>query len=435
MVHPSAAMRPSPRRLAITVAAALVGVGVAGSAHAGGWDVWVQSPAAAGMAGAGTAARAEEPDAAYYAPAGLAMQRGFAVAGAVNTGLWSARAQPPRDLAVDSPLQIRALGNAYLTQRFGPYVGIGVGAYTPFAWRTDWPPGWAGAPGAERFALEVYGVSPAVALRPLPWLSIGFGMTVFAASVDWSRGNVDGTAGGVRSSTKGTGVGGHVSVVVRAVPRWLTIAATYRSSADLDLDGTGSIDAPGTPSIAREAKLTLFVPHQLSVGLATRPVAGLTVALDAHASFWQDAQRLQRTLHIPGGDEADDVIDRIDLGRRPGFAVRAGAEYRVRLPRERGALPLRLGVGVDTTPVKRGWLTPLQIDGLRAVVGAGLGYAADSGWLSVDAGYTAEIMPARTSSNPLSPLGFEAVTHFVSIGITLRLVDVGGGVRVPEYKH
>jgi long-subunit fatty acid transport protein len=425
--------RRSPAVIGAALVLALVGAGR--PARAGGWDVWVQSPAAAGIAGAGTAARAEEPDAAYYAPAGLAMQRGFAVAGAVTTGMWSAHAQPPRELAVDSPLQVRALGNAYLTQRFGPYVALGVGAYTPFAWRTVWPAGWAGARGGERFAVEVYGVSPAVALRPLPWLSVGAGMTVFAASVAWDRGNPDGTPGGVRSSTKGTGVGAHVSVVVRAVPRWLTIAATYRSSADLDTDGTGSIDAPGTPSIARDAKLTLFVPHQLSLGVATRPLAGLTVAVDAHASFWQDAERLSRTLHVPGTDEADDVVDRVDLGRRPGVAVRAGVEYRVPLPRERGALPLRLGVGVDTTPVKRGWLTPVQIDGLRAVAGVGLGYSAGSGWLAVDAGYTAEIMPSRTSTNPLSPIAFDAVTHLLSIGITLRLVDVGGGVRVPEYKR
>jgi hypothetical protein len=127
------------------------------------------------------------------------------------------------------------------------------------------------------------------------------------------------------------------------------------------------------------------------------------------------------------------VVDRIDLGRRPSVAVRAGVEYRVALPRERGAIPLRLGLGVDTSAVKRGWLTAIQIDGVRAVVGAGVGYSA--GWLAIDAGYMAEIMPSRTSTSPLGPLPYDAVSHFVSIGITVRLVDVGGGVRVPEYKH
>jgi long-subunit fatty acid transport protein len=220
----------------------------------------------------------------------------------------------------------------------------------------------------------------------------------------------------------GVGFGANVGVVVQLVRRWLRFGASYRGAIDLDLTGSGF----GTLS----AKTTLPMPHNLSLALSSNPLPALTLDVESHVTLSSDFPSLDIKFNDSSNPKAAPTAVSLQTNQRDTWGLRAGGEYRF----FDGKLRARLGLGWDQTPVRRGWLGPLTPDNQRVVVGAGLG--GTFGDVSVDAGYSAQIVLQRTSSYPVPGMAsFDAVYHLVGLTVSVRLPGVGPRVDVPEFKH
>ena len=267
-----------------------------------------------------------------------------------------------------------------------------------------------------------------MAIRPIPQIAIGFGFDIVPASFDLRH---DITAGSSHSATTATGLGGNVGILIRVVPRYLQIGASYRSAVDLDLAGTGVIGVAGAALEQQDAKLTLPLPHNFGFGLASRPTTGLTLTADARLTLWSDLHNLTLSYTDPSaGLGAIATKDTLALNQRDAYGFRVGGEYRFLGEQVR----VRLGVGFDTSPVRRGWLQPFTPDSNRVIIGAGLG--CHHGIFGVDVGYSAQIVLDRTSSNPDPGLAtYSAVQHVISLALQVRLEELGGRINVPEYKN
>jgi len=200
------------------------------------------------------------------------------------------------------------------------------------------------------------------------------------------------------------------------------------------MNGSGQVGVTGQPAQTLDAVLAYSTPHNLALGLSSLVLPNLVLSADVRWTLWAPSSAPLTTIFTMPGEKpsSSSYRDTIDTNLRDTVAVRVGAEYK--LIGKDCELPLRLGVGVDTTPVRQGWLIGLQPDNLRVVLGLGMGL--HRGAFGVDVGYSLQILTDRTSTSPLYPNAtFSALQHIASLSVSIRLEDFGGRLNVPEYKH
>jgi long-chain fatty acid transport protein len=365
-------MTSYPLRAGAALAAALV-LGPA-PAGAGGFEVLEHGAAATGMVGAFTA-KADDVSALFYNPAGLADQRGLRVAAGTVLVTGGPSASSTTAMALPAGGEDAAVTTSPLPTVYAAYgsgkLAVGVGAFTQYGLKVDWPDAWTGRFLVQRASLETVTVNPTVAWRPLPWLGVGGGVTVTPAAVDLRR-SLDLVAAetGTRFRGEATGVGGNVGVVVD-VPGagpvgGVRLGASYRSRYDLDFDD-GSltfadlpIELSGALHDARAAT-TVKVPDTLSVGAGVR-AGRMFVQAQLDWLNWSRFQELRLTsADLPAMDTT------IPQDWHDGWVARLGVEAEVGETRVRG------GIGYDWNPVPEETLGPIIPDSDRFLLSAGAG--------------------------------------------------------------
>jgi long-chain fatty acid transport protein len=401
------------------VAVALAATALATArAHASGFELVEQSPEAVATAGAQTA-DAYAPAAVYYDPAALAFQPGLTVQGGANLVLYRGVATPASGGDVASSA-LYATPTVFAGQRVAARYAVGIGVFDPFAASISYPAGWAGRFSGLSLELRALAINPSVALRPLPWLAIGFGVDIVPTTLSYRRataltGGPGGGDGELALDLSGTGVGGNASILVRIVPRWLDAAFAYRSAIDLDLSSSA-------------AKATLPLPHALTFAVASRPVAGLTLTTDVRVTLWQDVRALSFAFSDMTTPKETLTLDYGDT-----VGVRAGATYRFwRDADDEPRLAVRLGGGWEQGPTSAAATSPLLPDGDRILVGGGVG--ARWRFVAVDAGYLAAIANDSLGANGTFVARYHAVTHTVSVALTFRLPN-SPRLDEPDFKH
>jgi long-chain fatty acid transport protein len=387
-----------PSRVLAVLALAMV----AARAHGSGFERVEASPEAVATAGAQTA-DADAAAAVYYDPAALVFQPGLTVQGGANLVLYRGTATPASGGDV-ADATVYATPTVFAGARISERYAIGVGVFEPYAWSSAYPAGWAGRFAGLSFDLRALAVNPSVALRPLPWLAIGFGVDIVPTTLGYRRATAEagGAEGELAVALSGTGVGGNASILVRVLPRWLDAAVAYRSAIDLDLSSGA-------------ARTTLPLPHALSFAIASHPLAGLTLTTDVRLTLWQSLRAV--TFSFRDGSTPNETLT-LDYGDAVG--VRAGASYRFwRDGRGEPRLTVRLGGGWDQGPTSRAATSPLLADGDRILAGGGV--SARFRFISVDAGYLAAIATDLVGASGTFVARYRAVTHTVSVALTLRL--------------
>ena len=384
----------------VAVAAALV----AARAHAGGFELVEQSPEAVATAGAQTA-DANAAAAAYYNPAALAFQPGVTAQAGANLFVYRGTATAPTG-GESASSGLYATPTVFGGARIASRYAVGIGLFEPFAASIAYPAGWAGRFAGESLELHALAVNPSVAMRFVPWLSIGFGVDIVPTTLSYRHATMlgGGGEGEFAAELRGTGVGGNASILVRAVPRWLDLAFAYRSAIDLDLSSA-------------TLKATLPLPHALTFAAASHPLAGLTITTDVRVVLWQDVRAI--VVKMPDGTVADTTT--LDYSDSAG--VRVGAAYRFwRDAAGEPRLAARVGAGWEQGPTAAAATSPLLPDGDRALVGAGVG--ARFRWFTVDAGYLAAIATELFGATGSFAARYRSVTHTVSVALTLRLPNL-----------
>ncbi|HIA01677.1 MAG TPA: hypothetical protein EYN06_00885 [Myxococcales bacterium] len=150
-----------------------------------------------------------------------------------------------------------------------------------------------------------------------------------------------------------TSYGGRVGIMAEFLKGKLSVGATYQSALNSSYTGTTTVDSQMT----YDTTVDLAWAQEAGIGLAGRPIEGLTLAVDLRWLNWSatmDEIALKGTAssQVPPGYEQ--LNQQFKLNWKDQFVVSAGAEYKVA-----SALKIRAGYNWAQSPVDGSGINPL----------------------------------------------------------------------------
>jgi len=403
-------------------------LGVPAVLGAQGFGVYEHGTCTMGRSGVATARPCDDGSAIFYNPAGLAGLSGTRLMAGVTLiaatgGFTDDTSRIKWDL--DNPTI--PVPHVYLTHAFSPRFTAGIGMYVPYGLETRWPDAAAydASTGTFRTASETFPgrflgwnsklqsiyIQPTVAFQVHPRVQLGVGVSYIASKVDLKQrvdlADQEPLAGvtfaqlGVPTGTDfaqahldatGSGFSANIGAILE-VTQQLWLGARYMTEAKIDYDGTAEFTqletglvlppdnvltgtttpvdllvapffAAGAPLSNTNAKTSITMPAQLSVGLAWQVSPAVTLMGDYQWVHWKSFDKLELDFENP---TAPDIT--LNENYKDSHGFRFGAEWAAS-PK----LTLRGGYLTHTAAAPDETVTPLLPEGRRNEVTAGLGY-------------------------------------------------------------
>ncbi len=376
------------------------------AAFASGYQLNEHGARAVSMGGA-FVARAWDPSAIYFNPAGLSYVKGFNIMVGGTLILPSTTFTGPYPNNTESKMNPLSFfpPNAYITYNFGNGLAAGIGAYTPEGLGTDWPTNWVGRFIITKINLQSFNINPTVSYSYQDVVSVGIGF-------DYALGNVtlervantpfsDSTGTPITpfvhmdGSAKGTGF--NFGLMVKPIDN-ISIGFSYRSKIDYKVDnGTATFSNAGILASqlpGGAVSTSVPFPETWYLGIAYK---GENYSIEADYQYvaWSAYQQLtlafktvttlQQNLSITG-----------DYGNT--YIMRVGGEYLLN-----DMWSLRGGVFYDKNPIPDAYDLPLLPDADRLGLNLGVGVNVTKN-ISVDASYM--FLPFKQRTITTSAFGF-----------------------------
>lgn len=362
------------------------------SARAGGFEIPDNGTEALGRGGA-FVAKADDPTAIQYNPAGLAQQRGTRVLldghmvlssySFQRYGVFPDNPSDPRTPWGHAPYpKVQNTGGPFFapflaaTSDFGlDWLTAAVGVFGPSGVGSrTYPLGVEGAPAASRYDVVqenslIALPTAAVGVKVFDWLDLGAAVHfVYGSFSLTSTSFVDIAAAACpnaeyqpcdsvsRLDVKGTGWAGTFGALIHASPTF-TLGASVRTPISIDASGSATVlSAPLGQSIPPPGNATFHteLPLYARAGarLAFRDDDGFEAGdleLDGTYEAWGSAQGSGPSIHIdhlgPSGPAFDDINVQVVHGYNDTYSLRGGGAYNTRLGF--GVLSLRAGAYYD----------------------------------------------------------------------------------------
>jgi len=364
---------------------------MASGVGAAGYALYEHGAAATATAGA-FVARANDPSAIFYNPAGIAGQRG---AVALGTTLITTKG----DFSGENPFPgtgYSASQNAgffypshlYAIAPVGPLT-LGVGVFNPFGLGTDWPADWKGRYVSTVTEIQTFYINPVVAYRAGP-ISVAAGMQAVYSTLSLDRKVKkaplgDDVAAMHLEGTSDINYGFNAGIQIRPCQR-VVVGASYRSQVDSKVNGTAEFDSMNAKWTYVKASLpakadvftTMPYPAVMALGVAVTPLPDLTVEVNVVQTQWSAFDTLAINFTAP----YTPLTEKVPEGYADVRSYRIGAEYR--LPDWK--LALRCGYLYDASPAPPQSVTTLLPDADRDSFQLGIGYATGNN-TTVDLSY------------------------------------------------
>ncbi|HSE42668.1 MAG TPA: outer membrane protein transport protein [Acidobacteriota bacterium] len=361
--------------------------------NASGYALYEMNARAHGMAHA-YIVRVDDPSAVWYNPAALTRVEGTEIYG---SGTWINTSGDFTSLATGA--NIEAVDGNFFPPNF--YVGhqlsdnwvLGVGVYTPFGLRTEWPQGSLPTFISQKADLKVFYVTPSIAYRITPNISVGGGFDFAWSEIKLERNiNIARLAPVVvfnEVDADGTDFGFNVGTLIETNSN-VDFAVTYKHKIEVDYEGDVSFTGvpPAFTSFfpSGETSLELPLPSQLMFGASTT-FEKLSIEGDLIFSFWDDVD----VIRVDFLQNTPALLDpEIVRNFENSWSLRLGAEYNMT-----DQWALRGGYVYDETPVPDQAVDPILPDGSRNGITFGVGYMGE-GW-TFDIGYMVLFFEDRTS--------------------------------------
>ncbi len=395
--HRAGRARSLPVRLSLTFALLFVPF-IQGSARAASWGSTQHGGRATAQAGA-FVARADDPSAVTYNPAGIARLDGFQLQLGADAQSLDAKARGGSDrFELDDSTDV--LPAAYLTYRLpgrADRVVLGLGVDSPLWTSLQWT-----ARGSNLFEAtfetdaELWQIHPVVAFRLTDRWSLGGGLRYVTGDLKYGIHEI--ANGGpaadntipleiaLRADGSDSDIGFDLGLQY-AAPRW-GWGAVYRQGVSLTSDDTGrlSFDVPGLPDLPIQLeqptfRQTIELPDQAVVGGWLAPRPALRLELDvayAGSSTSRTLVRNQPNLLGPPSEELSPLA--LD-DRDEAWSVRLGGEG------DLGAhWQLSAGLAWEQSPTPNGDASFQAPWGDAIVYSVGTSYRLPS--VTFDAGYS-----------------------------------------------
>ncbi|OGL41394.1 MAG: hypothetical protein A2043_05360 [Candidatus Schekmanbacteria bacterium GWA2_38_9] len=338
------------------------------------------------------AARASNPSAIFYNPAGITQLDGINMT--LGTNLVTVKTTYNKSGGGDKSSTKDRLDTPsyfYVTGKINDKFATGFGFYQPFGLASDWQSGWPGRHIVTYAMLKTFFFNPVIAWQPTKNLSIGVGgIGVYSDVVLNSRlvyenlaaasipGFTPGTLTGIEGHSKLKGDGGGAGINaggLYSVTDNLKIGLSYRSPIRIRYSGRtefNKANSANSPTVAlinatlfnSRARTKITMPPQLLAGVSYNISKNLTAEFDIDWRGWSrsDTLRIQfrnkRMKNVKISQQWKDTV-----------TYRAGLEYRLN-----NNLALRGGYAYDPSTVPNNRLDPMVPDADKHAVTLGLGY-------------------------------------------------------------
>jgi len=332
--------------------------------------------------GGAFAARASDPSAIYFNPAGLSFQ-GTSIY--LGTTLITPKVSffGPTNYSMNTETKmvdqtftpINVYGTFQITDDF--HAGIGVN--NPYGLGTEWPAGWIGQYVSQKIDLQSFFITPTLAYKLNDQLSIGVGVNYVIGGVKMKLATsipFNSPPPIASLDLNATGIGFNGGIIYKLMPE-LSIGASYRSSVKLDATGSASFD----PNYAvlnlptGDAAASIELPATGFLGVSYKLMDDLEIEADYQYVGWSSYKELKIEF------KADPTKNKVSpKNYEDTYVLRFGAEYTM------GDLQLRGGYLYDRTPVLTQYDEPLLPDANRNGFTVGVGYKLTKS-LIVDATY------------------------------------------------
>ncbi len=339
---------------------------------------------AKGMAQGGAfAARADDPSAIYFNPAGLAFVNGIQVYAGATLIAPQVSFFGPLQLNTNSESKMVSQTftpiNVYGTYQVDQRLTVGLGINNPYGLGTEWNSDWAGKYISTKVSLNTFFFSPTVGIKINDDLSFGAGINYVTGKVNLQRDIAipfDAPPPVATLDMSASSVGYNVGVLYKFSPT-ISVGASFRSSVKLNASGTASFSPDysqlGLPSGSVSSSLTL--PSTAFVGVAVKPMDNLELEADYQFVGWSTYKELDIAFQNNAADNITSPKNYQDT-----YILRVGGQYTM------GDLKLRAGYLFDHTPVQTQYIDPLLPDANRNGLNVGIGYKVTSS-LTVDVSY------------------------------------------------
>ncbi|HEX9759180.1 MAG TPA: OmpP1/FadL family transporter [Nitrospiria bacterium] len=384
-----------------------------GQAVGAGFAVYEQGAAAMGQ-GDAFAARADNPSAIFYNPAGIVQLEGTqASLGATAIIVESEFRSNTTGLTTDMFQQITFPLHFFLTHPISENVSLGFGAFSPFGLKTDWPENWEISRFSYRSSVETLYINPTVAWRPHEKVMVGFGINYVRGRSELRRKVPDPFLGPDHDlnihSGEGDGWGYNFGSLFLISER-TSLGASFRSQVRIDYEGRAESSFPGFVNGA--AFTTLTMPPIAVVGLSHHFFPNFALELDFQWTGWSTIQNLDLSFENSVFDTS------IPRNWNDVFAIHLGGEYWFN-----EVLAFRAGYTFDETPIPDNTMDPILQDATRDIFSFGIGYT--SGILTTDLAYDVFFLRDRDVNNVLPALipvtqngTYETIGHLIALSFT-----------------
>ncbi len=337
----------------------MLGLAVSGALQAGGYRVALQGQKALAMGHTGVA-MSDSAEAIFFNPGAITQLEAEVVFTGGITLLEGATEYQNEPTLVqeetDNPLGTPI--NGYFAQKLSEEMSWGLGIYTPYGNKVEWPTDWAGSHLVNEIELHAIYIQPTIAYQLNEQTSVGFGPTLVLGSVEFNR-NLS------TSLTDAAGNRSNVTIKADNVTAWgynlgvlhrlsdkTSLGFSYRSEVTVEARG-GDADFDDIPT-ALQGTFTdgnfdadLPLPAELTLGVAYQYSDKMTLAFDINRTFW---------------GTYDELVIEFDNGLDPSVnprnyedsnILRFGAQYRYN-----DQWTLRGGIYFDESPVPDGSFAP-----------------------------------------------------------------------------
>jgi long-chain fatty acid transport protein len=379
------------RKPAVALGAILLLAVVPQAARGAGFSIFEQGAAALGSGGA-FAARASDPSAIFFNPAGIADLDGIQVLANPNVifyGIDYAGVPPSPGYGVTEEMETTPFFPTalYGTYRVDERLAVGMGILSPFGLQVEWdsPDRYSGRFISTLSKIQPFFFTPTVAANVAPGLSVGLGLQVVYSKVKLRR-HIPQPFGGTtydvgRIELEGgydPGFGFTAGARYEFLEHWVA-GATYRSKVNVDYKGDADFEQTPTGNAAIDAAVaaqfppdqnvdtSIEFPAQILSGVAFMPNDLWAFELDVNWTQWSSFDVLE--IQFSKTPERDQLIH---SDWEDGFNVRAGVEYQARPD-----IAVRAGYYFDETPQPDKSVGPLLPDADRNGLTAGLGIDVD----------------------------------------------------------
>jgi long-chain fatty acid transport protein len=410
----------------------------------GGYQLNEQGARAVGMGGA-FVARASDPSAIYFNPAGLAFQSGINVLGGANLIMPSTKFKNAAGVETSTKSQVFTPINLYGIYQLSDQLVAGIGVFNPFGLGTEWPDTWSGRQIAVKSDVQTFYINPTVSYKISDQLSVGLGVSYIygSATIGYkvpTYGTVvspvpgapylapvpsSATEGSVNLDATSTGFGFNFGVIYKPMDK-MSVGLSFRSETKLEFKGTATFSdmkalTPYFPG--GDGSTTLPMPMNIFVGASYDVMSDLTVEADFQYIGWSAYKELAVT--IPNGPLFPFPPAPISYGSIPlqkagapsvknwndGYMLRGGAEYKMD-----AQVTLRGGLILDLTPQPPSKAEPMLPDADRVDVTLGGSYKLSDNF-SVDAAYMLVLFMERDAKASAFPGTYNSNAHIFSLNL------------------